>query len=561
MIEKGTIKPSSYTDAKVVMDHLTNPIMTTDMDLVIDYINPSAFKIFDELADDIRQELPRFDARKIVGLPMDAFHKSPDRQRGMMTGLQKPMRGKFTLGGHDLAFNATPRQDDKGAFCGVIVEWEDRTEINRARDQVQMLLSRIIAMGEAHEEGIISHMVEIEGMDEKYARVADLVNSMVQGHINTKKKIVACANAYAEGDFNYRLEPLSGERKFLNDAMDGVRDSFKGIFQEIGELSKSILDGRLDRNINPDEFPGEFKELMSGFKDAYSFLDQTVANLKSEVGSIAEIVRDVSEAADVLAANTSEQSAAIEEISSSAEETENMVRSNLAGASKARTRAANATDISTDGMVKAKEMMNCMSLIDESSNQISRIIKVIDGIAFQTNLLALNAAVEAARAGEHGRGFAVVAQEVRNLAARSADAARETSDLITQSTTRIGDGVQSAERTMTSLQKIEEEISQFDAITEEIEQASAEQSRGVGQINMALTEMSKTGVENSGQCDELAGRSSQARRSVEAMENAMARFQVSHVRQSEPDNATLADFQSLPPEMRRQLLSALGHGF
>jgi methyl-accepting chemotaxis protein len=546
-------------DVHGVVDYLSNPIMLTDETLTITYINPSAQEVFDRLAPDIRKDLPRFDPAKIVGQGMDAFHKTPSRQRKIMDGLKEPFQGSFSVGGHDLAFYATPRFASDGTFEGVIVEWEDRTALNRANSQVEQLLERIVEMADAHDNGIISHVVQTDGMDEKFAHVATCVNDMVNGHITTKKKIVACANAYAQGEFDYTLEPLSGERFFLNDAMNSVRDSFRSVFEEIGDLSKSIMEGKLDRPINPDAFPGEFRELMSGFKDAYAFLEDTMARLKAETSSIMDVVANVSSVAEQLAMNTTEQSAAVEQISSSAEETDHMVRANLDGAKRAKDRVELTTDISNDGMEKANAMMKSVGLIDDSAQQIEKIIKVIDEIAFQTNLLALNAAVEAARAGEHGRGFAVVAQEVRNLAGRSGKAARETADLIRLSSERISDGVNTAGLTLEAFTKIESEVSQFKGITQDIETASHEQSRGVSQINDALAQMSKTSIENSNTCDLLAGNAQTARDSVQSMKGMLAKFSVS-TNASTPTSSAgfdITEFKQLPPAVQQQMLSAL----
>jgi methyl-accepting chemotaxis protein len=191
-----------------------------------------------------------------------------------------------------------------------------------------------------------------------------------------------------------------------------------------------------------------------------------------------------------------------------------------------------------------------MEGIRASSQDIAKIIKVIDEIAFQTNLLALNAAVEAARAGQHGRGFAVVAQEVRNLAGRSAKAARETSDLIEDASTRVQAGVKIADETSRAFVSIADDITKVRTLVSEIATASGEQSRGVAQINVAIGEVAKSALSTSQQAEELAASAAEMQAATQSMLAEVGRFTLRH---DEPARAPELAMAGLPAELMAQI--------
>jgi methyl-accepting chemotaxis protein len=211
--------------------------------------------------------------------------------------------------------------------------------------------------------------------------------------------------------------------------------------------------------------------------------------------------------------------------------------------------------VADEGKEKIGQMVKAMEDIRASSHDIAKIIKVIDEIAFQTNLLALNAAVEAARAGQHGRGFAVVAQEVRNLAARSAKAARETSDLIESAGARVQTGVKIADEASRAFVSIAGDIGKVRSFMNEISVASHEQARGVAQINTAMGEVAKTALATSQQAEEVADSVAEIARATDRMRNEMARFTLRT--EIEDDVPAIPDLQSLPPELLAQIQSMI----
>ncbi len=249
-----------------------------------------------------------------------------------------------------------------------------------------------------------------------------------------------------------------------------------------------------------------------------------ISVVATQVGQSAE---QLNAASQNMASTSEEQSSAVEEVTSSVEETDSQVKANTDSANTANQLVMGTSSAASDGQAKMTEMVSSMNEINASAQDIAKIIKVIDEIAFQTNLLALNAAVEAARAGQHGRGFAVVAQEVRNLAGRSAKAARETAELIENSVKQVASGVGIAGQTSEALDQIVGNVVKVKDLVGEIAAASTEQSRGVAQINIAINQVAKASQEGSQQAEELASTAEEMASATERMLHEIARFKLS----------------------------------
>ena len=259
--------------------------------------------------------------------------------------------------------------------------------------------------------------------------------------------------------------------------------------------------------------------------------NEVLNNIAAASEQVAEGAKQVSDSSIALSQGATEQASSIEELTASLEEISSQTKLNAQNANQANELADVAKENALKGNSQMKEMQKAMSEINESSSNISKIIKVIDEIAFQTNILALNAAVEAARAGQHGKGFAVVAEEVRNLAARSANAAKETTDMISGSISKVEAGTKIADETAVALNKIVEDVTKAAELVSDIAVASNEQAIGIGQINQGIMQVSQVVQTNSATSEESAAASEELSSQAELLKKSVDKFSLKKVRQ------------------------------
>jgi methyl-accepting chemotaxis protein len=271
-------------------------------------------------------------------------------------------------------------------------------------------------------------------------------------------------------------------------------------------LARQVASGDLTTEIRA-ESRDEVGDLLDALKTMSTSLRKTVTEVRTGTENIVTASRQISSGNLDLSSRTEEQASSLEETASSMEELTSTVRQNSDNAREANVLAKNASQIAAHGGQVVSQVVSTMASINASSKKIGDIIAVIDGIAFQTNILALNAAVEAARAGEQGRGFAVVASEVRNLAQRSAAAAKEIRGLIIDSVQKVDAGERLVGEAGATMQEIVQGIGRVTDIMAEIASASAEQSTGIEQVNEAITQMDGVTQQNAALVEEAAAAS------------------------------------------------------
>ena len=292
-------------------------------------------------------------------------------------------------------------------------------------------------------------------------------------------------------------------------------------------VAQAVAAGDLSSNIVADG-KDETGQLLQALRDMNTNLASLVGQVRGGTGTIAVASSQIASGNADLSARTEAQASALEETASSMIELTSTVRSNSDNARQADSLARSASAIAQRGGTAMAEVIGTMDAINASSHKIVDIIAVIDGIAFQTNILALNAAVEAARAGEQGRGFAVVASEVRNLAQRSAAAAKEIKELIADSVSRVGQGAQLVSQAGATMDEVVASVGRVSAIVGEISVANHEQSEGIEQINAAITQMDQTTQQNAALVEEAAAAAAAMHEQASELETLVSQFKLEH---------------------------------
>ena len=445
-------------------------IMMCDAELNITYANPAVVKMLAARQAELRAVWPSMDANNLVGQCIDQFHRNPAHQRALLSDASRlPVKAEIAVGDIEFEVNATYVAGPDGEYMGNMVEWKDITEEKDAERQIQ-----------------------------------ELVEAAIDGQL----------------DRRINADGYKGFMKVLGDGINKLMDAVVEPLQEGKRVMAALAEGDLTQSMQ-GEFNGEFAELRDAINSSISNLLNMVNDINEASGSISSGASEIATGNTDLSQRTEEQASSLEETASSMEEMTSTVRQNADNARTANTLASTARDQASKGGEVVTNAVSAMSEINKSSKKISDIIGVIDEIAFQTNLLALNAAVEAARAGEQGRGFAVVAGEVRNLAQRSAGAAKEIKSLINDSVEKVDEGSKLVDESGKTLEEIVEAVKKVSDIIAEIATASQEQSSGIEEVNKAISQMDEMTQQNAALVEEAASASEsmeeQAKNMIELM--------------------------------------------
>jgi len=380
------------------------------------------------------------------------------------------------------------------------------------------------------ENKAVNGQLDARGNSEKfeggYKEIILGINNMIDSVIEPIKEDSNVLEEMEKGNFKVRMVGnYKGDHAVIKNALNNTMDSIDSYIDEISSVLTEISHGNIDVSISRD-YVGEFIEIKDSLNEIINSFNKILNDMNTSSGQVASGAKQVSDAAQALSQGSTEQASAVEELTASLEEISAQTKQNAENADQASKMALTAKDNAVDGNIHMQEMLKSINEINEASSNISKIIKVIDDIAFQTNILALNAAVEAARAGQQGKGFAVVAEEVRNLAARSANAAKETTALIESSIKKAENGTKIADDTAAALNQIVDAVSDATNLVGEIAKASNEQAAGISQVNEGIMQVSQVVQTNSATAEESAAASEELLSQAEMLKELVSRFKL-----------------------------------
>ncbi|NQZ90452.1 MAG: HAMP domain-containing protein, partial [Colwellia sp.] len=455
------------------LEGMTTNVMMADTTGLIVYANPSVNKMLKRREATIQTVLPSFSVASMVGTNFDSFHANPAHQQNLLGNPDNlPYDTEINVAGLTFQLIAIALRDEEGNHVGTAVQWLDLTEEKDAQAQVETLISDAIA-----------------------------------------------------GKLETRIETAeyTGFMKGLGDNINGLMDAIVDPINEAINVAQALADGDLSQTMD-GEYAGEFLALADAMNGSIENLNNMVTEIRAASNNVFDSAREIAEGNNELSHRTESQASSLEETASAMEELTSTVQQNAENATEASRLSTSVMTKASNGGLVVKSAITAMSDINKSSKKIADIISVIDEIAFQTNLLALNAAVEAARAGEQGRGFAVVAAEVRNLAQRSAGAAKEIKGLINDSVEAVGQGTKLVDETGQTFTELVTAIEEVGKMIGDMDSAGKEQSAGIGEVSAAVSQMDEMTQQNAALVEEAAASSKSMEEQSQALLDQVAFF-------------------------------------
>lgn len=472
--EESAYQLDTAARLQTAIDQVSANVMIADSNLNIVYMNHAMSEFMTEREAQLQTALPDLKADEIMGANIDIFHKNPAHNRAMLDSIKEPTIANIEVAGYHLALNVIPVYNRAGMKTATLVEWRDKTA------DVQ-LLEQIGSAVKAAQEGLLDRRID--------------------------------------------LSKVGGVAKELSQSFNELLETVEKPFNSAVEVALALSDGDLTKHIK-GEYLGRFAVMQDSMNVAVDNLVSMMIQTKSATTNVGEGAGQIKQGSLDLNDRTQNQAASLEQTASSMEQMTAAVRQNADNAQEAAEVTHTTADQAKSGVTVMHSAIESMQQINESSQKINDIIGLIDSIAFQTNLLALNAAVEAARAGEHGRGFAVVAGEVRNLAGKSSEAAKDIRVLIEDTVKKVSEGTHHVRGSGDALNEIVESISNVNKIIENIASSSREQSEGVDLVNQSITKIDSAVQQNAAMVEETAATAEELGDMAKMMTNNVSQFKL-----------------------------------
>ena len=410
---------------------------------------------------------------------------------------------------------------------------KSKDEIGQMRNAFRSIIESIKLLDEdtqmlieAATEGQLSVRADVGKHQGSYRRIIEGFNATLDAVTMPINEAAAVLSEVSQGNLDTCVTgDLKGDYTIIKSSLNETIQILKGYIREISAVLGEIADGNVNVEI-VTEYRGDFTQLKNSINKIAVSLNNMLCDIGNASAQMSIGTQQLSEGSQVISQGASDQADAIVELSASLTQIADQTNQNAQRAGHANELARRVQNTAIMGDSDMKEMQKAMEEINASSENISKIIKVIDDIAFQTNILALNAAVEAARAGVYGKGFAVVAEEVRNLAARSAEAVKDTSELIEGSLKKVKTGTKIADKTAQALDQIVKGVEDAAKLVGDIAVASNEQALGIQQINRSIEQLSVVVQSNSATAQEAAAASEEVSSQSEMLKSMVDQFRL-----------------------------------
>lgn len=424
-----------------------------------------------------------------------------------------------------------------------------KNNLNQCIDAVNALIMDANHLSQAAVKGKLSTRADASKHNGDFRKIIEGVNHTLDAVIVPLNMAASYVARIAHGDIPAEITaPYYGDFNEIKNNLNTCIQAINQLLEDSALLAQAAKEGRIQVRADEMKHAGDFRKVIAGVNQTLDLIVEPIKAVRQAVEAIDTAASEIASGNNQLSRRTEDQAASLEETAASMEQFASIVKHNAENAQEANQLALTASNVAENGGQVVREAIASMNAMNESARQIEDIIAVIDGIAFQTNILALNAAVEAARAGEQGRGFAVVANEVGALAQRSSVAAKEINGLISTSVNNTYDAVKQVDLAGKTMEEVVSSVKKVSEIMRDISEASFEQSKGIEQVNQAITHIDEATQQNAALVEEAAAAAESLLDQANQLSQSVQRFKL-----DQPDH-TPHRWKSTEPEEEEDTL-------